>query len=131
MIRDSASQHQLLSGWIWLISAACLVVLVEALQSRSNNPSERLRRFSVVAIIGTRALTRGCRVQKQFDLFEPLHLVLALFLIFYPVRALLAVWLDESWFDAGKAAAWRALWASVLGFVSFAIGYKIPWREFH
>jgi hypothetical protein len=130
MIRDSASQSPFLPAWIWLIPLACLAFLVEALQSRPSNPTEGIVWFSVISIIGAAALTRACRVQKQFDLFEPLHLVLALFLIFYPVRALFAVWLDESWFDPAKAAIWKGLSAAVLGFVSFAVGYKIAQRKF-
>src|SRR5437899_1179306 len=125
MIRDSASQSPFLPAWIWLIPVASLVFLVEALQARLSNPTERIVWYSVFSIIGAAALTRACRVQKQFDLFDPLHLVLALFLIFYPVRALIAVWLGESWFDPAKAAIWKGLSAAVLGFISFAVGYKI------
>jgi hypothetical protein len=50
-------------------------------------------------------------------------------LIFYPVRALLAVWLDEPLFDASKAPIWSALTASALGYLFFIIGYKIETRR--
>jgi len=125
MNRDTVSQSPFLPAWVWLIPVAALVLLLEALQSGLGNRAERMVWYSVLIVIVATALTRVCRVQKQFDLFEPLHLVFALFLIFYPIRALLAVWLDESWFDPANAAAWRGLSASVLGFVCFAIGYKI------
>jgi hypothetical protein len=50
-------------------------------------------------------------------------------LIFYPVRALFAVWLDDSWFDPSKPPIWKALTASAVGFISFAAGYKIVARK--
>jgi hypothetical protein len=125
MTRDAVSKSPFLPVWVSLIPLAALVLLLEALQPGLGNPTERMLWYSVLAIVGATALTRACRVQKQFDLFEPLHMVFALFLIFYPVRALLAVWLDESWLDPANAATWRGLSASVLGFVCFAIGYKM------
>src|SRR6266699_3615604 len=125
MIRDRVSKSLFLPAWVYLIPLAAIVLFYEALQPRLGNPTERIVWYSVLSIFGAAALTRACRVQKQFDLFEPLYMVFALFLIFYPVRALFAVWLDESWFDPGKAAVWRALLASALGFICFAIGYKI------
>ncbi len=131
MIRDSASQSPFLPAWVYLIPLAAIVLFYEALQPGPRDPSQRMVWFSVLIIIGTAALTRACRVQKQFDLFEPLYMVFGLFLIFYPVRALFAVWLEESWFDPASAVASRGLWASVLGFVSFAIGYRIAKRKFN
>jgi len=131
VIRDTVSKSPSLPAWILLIPLASLVLLLGALQPMRGNPTERIVWYSVLAIIGAAALTRACRIQKEFDLFEPLHLVLALFLIFYPVRALFAVWLDESWFDPGKAAIWKGLSAAVLGFVCFAIGYKMAQRKFN
>src|SRR6266478_2754058 len=130
MIRDS-SQSPFLPAWVYLIPLAAIVLFYEALQPGPRDPSQRMVWFSVLIIIGTAALTRACRVQKQFDLFEPLYMVFGLFLIFYPVRALFAVWLEESWFDPASAVTSRGLWASVLGFVSFAIGYKIAKRKFN
>jgi len=129
MTRDTIAHSPFLPVWVWLIPIAVLVLFLEALQSGLGNPAERIVWYSVIAIIGATVLTRVCRVQRQFDLFEPLHMVFALFLIFYPVRALFAVWLDESWFDPADAATWRGLSASVLGFVCFAIGYKIRQRR--
>jgi oligosaccharide repeat unit polymerase len=123
MTRDTVAQSPFLPGWVWLIPLAAIVFLFEALQP-VGNPTERIVWYSVLIIIVATALARVCRVQRDFDLFEPLHLVLALFLIFYPVRALFAVWLDDSWFDPARAAIWKGLSASVLGFVCFAIGYK-------
>jgi hypothetical protein len=131
MIRDRVSQSAFLPGWVWLIPLTALALLLEALQPRLGSPTTRIMWFSVLVIIGAAVLTRVCRVQKQFDLFEPLHMAFALFLIFYPFRALFAVWLNESWFDPGKAAVWRGLWAAVLGFVCFAIGYKIAQGKFN
>src|SRR5260370_24021796 len=125
MTRETVSQSPFLPVWFWVVPLAALFLFFEALQPGPGNPTERIVWYSVLAILGATALTRACRVQKQFDLLEPLHLVFALFLIFYPVRALFAVWLDESWFDPANTAAWRGLSASVLGFVCFAIGYKI------
>src|SRR5260370_9478612 len=125
MTRETVSQSPFLPVWFWVVPLAALFLFFEALQPGPGNPTERIVWYSVLAILGATALTRACRVQKEFDLFEPLHLVFALFLIFYPVRALFAVWLDESWFDPANAAAWSVLSASVLGFVCFAIGYKI------
>ncbi len=129
MTRDTVSQSPFLPPWVWLIPLAALVLLLEALQPGLGSPTERMVWYSVLIIIVAAALTRVCRVQKQFDLLEPLHMVFALFLIFYPVRALFAVWLDESWFDPANTAAWRGLSAAVLGFVCFAIGYKISLRK--
>jgi hypothetical protein len=123
MTRATVSANPFLPGWVWLIPLALLVFFFEALQP-VGNPAERIVGYSVLIIIGATALTRLCRIEKQFDLFEPLHLTFALFVIFYPVRALLAVWLDDAWFDPSKVAIWKALSASALGFVSFALGYK-------
>jgi hypothetical protein len=114
-----------LPGWVWLIPLALIVFFLEGLQPGPGNPAERIAWYSVLMIIGAAALTRVCRIDKQLDLFEPLHLTFALFVIFYPLRALFAVWLDDGWFDPSHAAMWRALSASGLGFVCFAIGYKI------
>lgn len=125
MTRDTAAQSPFLPGWIWLIPLAAIVLFIAVLQPGPGNPADRIVRYTVLILILSTALTRACRVQRQFDLFEPLHLAFALFLIFYPVRALFAVWLDETWFDPADAAIWRGLSASVLGFVCFAIGYKI------
>jgi hypothetical protein len=125
MTRAAVSESPFLPGWVWLIPLALIVCLFEVLQPGPGNPAASIAWYSVLMIIGTAALTRVCRIEKQFDLFEPLHLTFALFVIFYPLRALLAVWLDDTWFDPAQAAIWRGLSASVLGFVSFAIGYKI------
>jgi oligosaccharide repeat unit polymerase len=123
MTRATVSQSPFLPVWVWLIPIAALVLFLEALQP-VGNPTERFVWYSVLIIIVATALTRVCRVQRDFDLFEPLNLALALFVIFYPVRALFAVWLDDSWFDPARAAIWKGLSASVLGFVCFAVGYK-------
>lgn len=130
MIRDTVSKSPFLPAWVWLIPIGAAILLYEALQPAPRDASQRIVWFSVLMIIVATALTRVCRVEKQFDLFEPLHLVFAVFLISYPVRALLAVWLDESWLDPARAATWRALSAALLGFVFFAIGYKIAhWKS--
>ncbi len=129
MIRDTVSKSPFLPAWVYLIPLAAIVLFYEALQPAPRDPSQRIVRFSVLIIVVATVLMRVCRIQKQFDLFEPLYMVFGLFLVFYPVRALLAMWLDESWFDSGKAAVWGALWASGLGFVCFAIGYKIVLRN--
>ncbi len=129
MTRATVSASPFLPGWMWLIPLALIVCLFEVLQPGPGNPAESIVWYSVLMIIGAAALTRVCRIDKQFDLFEPLHLTFALFLVFYPVRALLAVWLDDAWFDPAQAPIWRALSASVLGFVSFAIGYKFCPRK--
>ena len=105
-----------------------IAFLYEVLQS-SGNPSEQISWYSVLIIVVSAAATRLCRAQEQFDLFEPLYMVFALFLLFYPVRALFAVWLDDSWFDPSKPPIWKALSASAMGFVSFAIGYKCVARK--
>jgi len=125
MTRDTVALRPFLPGWVWLIPLAATVLFIAVLQPGPGNPADRIVQYTVLILILSTALTRACRVQKQFDLFEPLHLAFALFLIFYPVRALFAVWLDETWFDPADAAIWRGLSASVLGFVCFAIGYKI------
>jgi hypothetical protein len=130
VIRARISQSPFLPAWVWLIPVGVAALIYEALQPAPRNPSDKVVQFSILIIIVATVLTRVCGIEKQFDLFEPLHMVFALFLIFYPVRALLAVWLDESWFDPGEATVWRALWASALGFVCFAVGYKIAWRKF-
>jgi hypothetical protein len=130
VIRETVSRSLFLPVWVWLIPLGALVLLAEVLQPGPGSQAERVVLFSVLAIVGATALTRICRVQRQFDLFEPLHLVFALFLIFYPVRALLAVWLEESWFDPANAAIWKGLSAAVLGFVCFAIGYRIAQKKF-
>src|SRR6266478_6876569 len=75
MIRDSASQSPFLPAWVYLIPLAAIVLFYEALQPGPRDPSQRMVWFSVLIIIGTAALTRACRVQKQFDLFEPLYMV--------------------------------------------------------
>lgn len=129
MTRATVSQSPFLPGWVWLIPLAAVVSLFEVLQPGPGNPTERIVWYSVLMVIGATALTRVCRIEKEFDLFEPLHLVLALFVISYPVRALFAVGLDDGWFDPTKAAIWRALSASALGFVGFAIGYKLGPRK--
>jgi hypothetical protein len=129
MTRATVSQSPFLPGWVWLIPLAAVVSLFEVLQPGPGNPTERIVWYSVLMVIGATALTRVCRIEKEFDLFEPLHLVLALFVISYPVRALFAVGLDDGWFDPTKAAIWKALSASALGFVGFAIGYKLGPRK--
>jgi len=129
MTRAAVSESPFLPGWVWLIPLAALVSLFEVLRPGPGNPTERIAWYSVLIVIVAIVLTRVCRDQRQFDLFEPLHLTFALFVLFYPVRALFAVWLDETWFDPAQAAIWRGLSASVLGFVSFAIGYKFGPRK--
>jgi hypothetical protein len=129
MTSHTVSRSPFLPVWVWLIPLAALVLFWVALQPGLPNPMKLIAWYSILAIVVAAALTRACRVQKEFELFEPLHLVFALFLIFYPVRALFAVWLDDSWFDPTQAAIWKGLSASVLGFVCFAVGYKFaPWR---
>jgi hypothetical protein len=129
MTGHTISRSPFLPVWVWLIPLAALVLFLVALQPGLPNPIKLIAWYSILAIVGAAALTRACRVQKEFELFEPLHLVFALFLIFYPVRALFAVWLDDSWFDPTRAAIWKGLSASILGFVCFAVGYKFgPWR---
>lgn len=105
------------------------VVLAFEVLEPSQNPAERVAWYSVLIIVVTSLLTRMCRAQTGFDLFEPLHMTFALFLIFYPTRALFAVWLDESWFDPAKASVWNGLSASALGYICLAIGYKIVGRR--
>jgi hypothetical protein len=131
MTRDTVSQSPFLPAWSWAVPLAIAVLFYEALRPGLRDPSQKIVWLSVLIIIGTAALTRACRVQEQFDLFEPLYMVFGLFLIFYPVRALFAVWLEESWFDPASTASWRGLWASVLGFVSLAIGYRIAKKKFN
>src|SRR5690349_19056726 len=87
-------------AWVWLLPFIPLVTLYES-TARLSGP-ERIVGYAGILILGTTVLTRICRIQRQFDLFEPLHLAFALFLVFYPIRALLAVWLDESWFDPSQ-----------------------------
>jgi oligosaccharide repeat unit polymerase len=106
-----------------------MVLFYEALQPGLGHPEEQIAWYAVLMIIGATILTRACRVQKQFDLFEPLHLAFAVFLVFYPVRALFAVWLNESWFDPSQRAIWTGLSASALGYVCFAIGYKLTQKK--
>jgi hypothetical protein len=128
MTRATVSDSPFLPGWIWLLPLALIALFFEALQP-VDNPTERIVWYSVLIIAATTALTRLCRIEKQFDFFEPLHLTFAVFVIFYPVRALFAVWLDDVWFDPSTAATWRGLSASALGFVCFAMGYKLGPRE--
>ncbi len=128
MTRATVSASPFLPGWVWLIPLALIVFFFEAVQP-AGNPTKRIVWYSVLIVIGAIALTRICRIERQFDLFEPLHLTFALFVIFYPLRALFAVWLDDDWFDPSQAAIWGALSASALGFVGFAIGYKIVPRK--
>jgi hypothetical protein len=125
MIRDTVARSPFLPWSVYLIPLVPMVLLYEAVQPGIGDPMAQITWYSVVMIIGSTILTRACRIEKKFDLFEPLHLAFVLFLVFYPVRALFAVWLDESWFDPSQAGIWRGLSASVLGFVCFAIGYKI------
>jgi hypothetical protein len=129
MTRATASESPLLPAWLWLILLALIIFFFEAVQP-VGNPTKRIVWYSVLMIIGAAALTRVCRIEKQFDFFEPLHLTFALFVFFYPVRALFAVWLDDAWFDPSQAAIWRGLSASVMGFVCFAIGYRFGSRRF-
>jgi oligosaccharide repeat unit polymerase len=108
---------------VWLLPFIPVVTLYASI-ARLSGP-ERIAWYAGILILGATVLTRICRIQKQFDLFEPLHLAFALFLVFYPIRALLAVWLDESWFNPSQKNTWIALSASALGYLCFAVGYKL------
>ena len=130
MMRAGASQSPFLPAWVWLIPFALIVFIFEALQPGPGDPAKSIAWYSLLIIFGTAALTRICRLEKEFDLFEPLHLTFALFVLFYPVRALFAVWLDDAWFDPATAAPWRGLSASALGYICFAIAYKIGPKNF-
>lgn len=130
MIRTAGSQSPFLPTWVWLVPLSVAVLFYETTKPGPRDSTQEISWCAIAIIIGTAALTWICRIKKQFDLFEPLYMVFALFLIFYPVRALLAVWLDESWFDPGNVATWKSIWGSSLGFVCFAMGYKIARRKF-
>ena len=124
MSRATISQNPFLPAWFWLLPLTLIFLFFEALRP-ANDPTARIVWYAVLMIIGTTALTRVCRQEKRFDPFEPLHMTFVLFVIFYPVRALLAVWLDEGWFDPSNRASWTGLSASALGFICFALGYKL------
>lgn len=130
MIRERALQPRWLASWILFFPLAPAVALYEALQQGLVSQSEKIVQFSVVIVLAASVVTLLFRIQKQFDIFEPLHVVFGLFAVFYPVRALFAAWLDESWFDPASASVWKALWASVLGFGCFAAGYKVGQSKF-
>lgn len=125
MIREASSKSPFLPRWVWVMPFGAAALLWETLQGTASNASTRVVWYSVLIITGAAGLTWVCRAQKEFDLFEPLYMVFGLFVIFYPLRSLFAVWLDESWFEPSKAAIWKALSASALGFASFALGYKL------
>lgn len=125
MIQHAAPRSIPPLTWLWSILAAQVILIYEALRWGMMNSTERIVSYTILIIVVAMYLTRLCRSQKEFDLFEPLYLVFSIFMIFYPVRALLAVWLDEPWFDPDGSAYWRALSAAILGFVSFAVGYKL------
>ena len=124
MNRAQISPNFFLPGWVWLVPLTLLILLLAELRSGTVKPAESIVWHALGIIAGTALCTRFCRLDRQFDLFEPLHLTFAFFVIFYPVRALFAVWLDDSWLDPATTAAWKALWASGLGFVCFALGYR-------
>lgn len=130
MIREGALKPPCLPGWILFFPLAAGMALYGALQGGAGSQSKSIVWFSVLLIVGGAILTRACRAQRQFDLFEPLYMVFGVFFVFYPMRALFAVWLDESWFDPAKAVTWKALWASAVGFVSFVAGYKVAYTRF-
>lgn len=129
--KASASRSRLIPAWVWMAPLGVAFLLYEALQPEAAVASQRMEWYLVLIIGGAAALTWAWRSQKQFDLFEPLYLVFVFFVISYPVRALLALWLDESWFDPGQAAIWKSISASALGFVCFAAGYKFVARRFN
>lgn len=126
----SASRSRFIPGWFWIVPFGVAVLLYAVLQSGSGDASQRIVWYSVLIIGGAAALTWVCRAQ-QFDLFEPLYLVLGFFLISYPIRALLAVWFDEFWFDPAEAAIWKSVSASTLGFACFAVAYKLVGDKFN
>ncbi len=101
------------------------LLLYEVLRPGTGDASQGIVWYLLFIIGSATALTWVCRAEKQFDLFEPLYLVFGFFIISYPVRALLAVWLDESWFDPAGAGIWKSLSASALGFACFAVGYRL------
>src|SRR5579863_6727467 len=97
MIQLEARENPIFSRWLWATLLGLSVFLYELMQP-AGSPAVRISWYSILIIVVAAGVTRACRAQRQFDLFEPPYMVLALFLIFYPVRALFAVWLDDSWF---------------------------------
>jgi hypothetical protein len=129
MSSSTVAQGPFPPAWLWLILVAALVPLVGVLQPGSSTPAEGIAWYSLLIIAGSIVLTRACRIERQFDFFEPLHMALGFFVIYYPVRVLLAAWLDDDWFDPSQTAIWKALSGSALGFAFFALGYKIDWTR--
>ncbi|HTP68857.1 MAG TPA: hypothetical protein VMJ35_08145 [Dongiaceae bacterium] len=125
----TVNQPSFATGWIWLLVFLIAIAFLESVRSGPDMPTERMVTYSILMIVGTAALTRICRVQKKFDPFEPVHLAFALFLVFYPIRALFAVFLDESWFDPNQRGPWIGLSAALLGYICFALGYKFGQRS--
>jgi hypothetical protein len=129
MIRQAAQQSILPPSGLWLASLAFCALLFGCLEPALSKPPIRIVWYTLLSILATIAVAWSCRARKQFDVFEPLLLMFGFFVVSYPVRILFAVALDESWFDPYKAAAWRGLFASVLGFTSFAVGYRFYCRR--
>ena len=127
MTRSESKRALSLPLWLWLIPVAVTITLFEALQP-VRNATEQIVWYSVGMIIVAATFAHVCRVRGQFDLFEPLNMVFALFLFFTRFALSPAAWLDDSWFSPSKAAIWRGLSASMLGFVCFAVGYKMGFK---
>ena len=128
----SASRSRFIPAWLWIPLLGLSLFLYEVLQQGpSGDESGNIVWYAVLIIAGAAALTRACRVGREFDLLEPLYIVFGLFLAYYPIRALLAVWLDEPWFDPTKAVIWNSLSVSALGFACFATGYKLFANKFN
>ncbi len=67
-------------------------------------------------------LARG---DKQLDVFEPVVLIFALQAIFFPIRTLLGIALDDRLLYNSRDATMVALFASLLGFAFFAVGCRV------
>ncbi len=126
----NASRGQLIPAWLWVVPFGIAFLLYEVLERGAADATRRMVWYSVSIILGAAILTRACRIRREFDLLEPIYIVFGFFVISYPVRALLAVWLDESWFDPNKAIIWKSVSAAALGFACFAAGYKLVAKKF-
>jgi hypothetical protein len=121
-MRQHRPQNSSLLRWVWIIPCVSGIWLYEVVTQGSAGQMTVVW-LSVFSVGGALLLARVCRVRDSFDLFEPLYMATVLFLLFYPLRALFGVWLDESWFE--PRAVRIALFAAGVGLVCFAIGYRI------
>jgi hypothetical protein len=61
------------------------------------------------------------RMARPFDPFEPIVAATALFVASFPLRALVGIWLEDSWVQDGLTTP---LIFSIVGFGSFLVGYS-------